>query len=259
MHDQDETQDQKNQNTVKLLRHLFRAFLKYENINVEKSGEILPVYFYGWVAKYMAGANGFEECQTAEVHEETWHRLLEIINGGLAPERLNGLWFAICLGDRPRPKHSIKRIKLSCLIIWEDGKISPMQSIVDDIMLPVPCGFEDGLVCTILRQSVESFVRNIVEKGLDGIHDNQDCKNYRGTTPEDPFDVTMGLILTGISKLRPDLKKPVEDWMRLLQGLSRMPIPAATLAHFQAQRAKRLQDTFKMVRGPARGGFDVGG
>jgi len=245
-------QQELHENLVVLLQHLFhQKFCPAEEIDAQKRAHIMPVYFYGWLDKHMNMMNAEEECAAAGVSLDTWHVLEEIVNSGVAVERTFQVWYTVVLAHRPQPKVDLERCTVTMQLHYADGTITPIQVMLDRRLIEGP-GFTDGLIAAQLTRHMQAFISEILESGLDGLR--KKGKNYRGGTPEDPFEVMMGLMLKHmIPKLQPEYRQPVEDYVRYAQAILRPVVPPEMIAHFEREKAK----SEPQPEGPARGGWDV--
>jgi hypothetical protein len=245
-------QQARDESVVKLLAHVFHGrFVRDANVPQAQKGHVAPAYFCGWLDEHASEFDPEEVCREAGVDVEIWQFVRQMLESGMAPERLSQVWYAIVLSDRPLPKYPLDRINLVMLLTWADGSVMPVQVVVSREMMDQGPGFNDGLVASIVSKNVVAFRDAIVDDGLDGLHDKPTTVNYRGSTPEDPFDVFMGLLVKFIPQLRPELQKPVRDYKLLAQGIIRPVLPPAVM---QALEAKKRQWQNK---GRAAGGWDV--
>lgn len=246
-------QQDRDEQTVKLLQHMFHdMFCEDEEIPDEKKGFVMPAYFFGWLDKQMNLSNPDEICQAAGVDRAIWDFIGDLISSNLAPERIAQVWYAIVLGRRPEPKHRLRSVNLVMLLTYEDGHVHPGQIFITQEMLEGSARFTDGIVASQVAKNCNSFVQTIVEHGLDNLHDNS--RDYRGCTPEDPYEVLMGGILKLVlPQVRAELKDPVEWYMRLAQGIIRPVIPPELRAAIEARKREFLKP------GKAHGGWDVSG
>jgi hypothetical protein len=240
--------------TVLLLRSLFHGkFCPDEKVEDDAKGLVLPTYFCGWLDHNMPLMDPATECEAAGVGTDVWEFVRSVLDSGVAVERFAKIWYVVCLGHRPTPKHALEKIVLNMVLHWSDGVIIPIQVFVSAVMLEEGQKFNDGVVASIVSKNCLAFTQAVVTQGLDGMHDGG--KNYRGDTPEDPFEVMMGLLIKlGIPKVRPELQKPVEDYMRLAQGMIRPVIPPEVMAALEAkkrqwQAQRRRQGQIDQVRG----------
>ncbi len=242
-------QDEQVKHVTLLLRHLFHdKFWEDEEIGEDKKGWVLPAYFYGWLDAHMNLMNGDEECAVAQVPGPIWTFLGEVVQGGLAPERLAQLWYNVILSTRPEPRYPLKSLVLNLLLTWADGRISPIQIFADREILEEGIIFNDAVVAGLLTTRTGTMREAILTHGLDGLHDQS--QNYRGTTEEDPFNVMMGLLLQHcIPMLRPELKEPVKDYARLAQGIIRPVIPPGA--------REKLAQQPRVEPGTAQGGWET--
>ena len=241
-------QQDRDEQIVLLMQYLYHErFVKEENVPEDKVGFVMPAYFFGWLDKHMNLMNGEEICAAVGVPVEIWTFIKDLVDSGCAVERLHQVWFTIALGMRPQPKTKLERVHLLMLMTWADGTIYPVQVFATQDMLDGP-GFNDGLVAAIVAKNTQSFTESIIEHGLDGLHARG--KNYRGGTPEDPFDVVMDLMLKHlIPNVRPDLRRLCEDYVRPFQGIVRPVLPPEVRAALDYRKQQFREERETSERG----------
>jgi hypothetical protein len=260
-------QELRDMQTVVLLRYLFTKMCKDERIPTEKRGLIVPAYFFGWIDRTMNLLNFLnvgDECAAAKVSVEIWDFVREVLGTGLAVERFGPLWYSICLSTRPALRHRLQKIMLNCVLTWEDGRISPIQIYIDRAMMEEGKDFSDGLVADLINTRIRAIVHIVAERGLDQLH--QESDDYRGMTPEDPFEVMMGMLLKIFDKrsahlasipcVRDDLQDPVMKYVRLAQGIIRPVIPPKVQAQLNERKHQWQQDQEGKSRPKIVGGFE---
>lgn len=248
---------------VLLLRHLFHGkFCEAENVPPEKRAEILPAFFCGWLDANTNLMDPHEECEAAGVEADTWEHMSNVIASGAAPEAMFGVWYSICMPAR-ETKHELHDINVVVNLTWSDKTISTLQAFVSREMFENDEGFTDHIVAGILRNNMRALLDRMVAEGLDKLHDeSQKANTFTSVAPEDPFEVLMGWIIKHMlrgepippgHKLKPELVKPVENYMRLAQQCIRMPIPKHIVDGFKA-RQRQLEGK---EAGKPRGGWDA--
>lgn len=238
---------ERSDNIVKLLRVLFHEdFCPDNDIAPHQKVGVLPAYFCGWLDKHMNIRTGENECDKAGVPHETWGFVQNMLGSGIAVEQLVSVWYTIVLADRPKPLHPLKSIQTLVLLTWNDGTISPINAFATNEMLQTPDNcFTDDLVAQIINNNARALVQKTAESPLDALHDGASSIRFSASEPEDPYDVFMGIILKAIPQLKPTIREPVKNYMRLCQAIIRPVVPAAVLRQFQSRQAK-----------PATGGWD---
>lgn len=250
----------RDENLVVLFRHLFhKKFCPDEDIQDDKKTKVLAVYFCGWLDRNMVLMDPATVCEDAGVPGETWQHANNLIAGGAAPESLHGVWYSICLPDRPDPKHQVASINLVCNVTFTDGSISTTQAFVAKEMYDGP-GLNDQIVANILRNNMRAMLDIIVETGLDKLWEQSQKNPFTSPAAEDPFHVFMGWCLKHMvggeptpGTLRPELKPAVLNFVRLAQQCIRPPIPEHYLKAWQAKQAQAAAKE----AGKPRGGWDV--
>lgn len=222
---------------VKLLRRFFHVhYCPDTDIAQAQKPQVLPAYFCGWCDKHMVLLDADAECEAAEVPRDTWEYLTDLFASGVAPERIQSIWYLICLSDRPKPGHDLKAINVFAMLTWADGTISPVQAYMTGEMIQTPGqGFTDDLVAQIISGNARALVEQIASEPLDVQHDKASAVRYRSAAPEDAYEVMMGLIMSNIPKLKPELQDPVRNYMRLAQAIIRPVVPAQAYRAFKAR------------------------
>jgi hypothetical protein len=242
-------QQQRDEGAVKLMRHMFHdRFCQEENVEAKKKGFVAPVYFFGWLDKWMGMLDAGEICEHVGVDRAIWDFVKEVLDGGMAIERFNQVWYNIVLGDRAEPKHKLATANFVMLLTWEDGTRMPIQVFVSSEMLEQGGNFTDGHIACLVSKNTMKFTEILVEQGMDALHDQG--KNYRGNTPEDPFEVCMGLMISPIkfNTLREDLKPCCELYARMFQAIMRPMIPPEVKLQIERQR-RQAQNPKKALGG----------
>lgn len=241
---------------VTLFRHLFHdRFCLAEEITQAKKGQVLLSYFLGWLQSQSGLFDVGDILEKSGVDASVWDFIWTVIGSGSAVESLMPVWYAICLSDRPDPSHDLAAVHAVLLITWKDGRVMPLSSHVSQDLLAPSLKLNDGLVANIIRRTVLSlFVGNVVEHGLDTLHDQS--RDYRGTTAVDPYEYLAGLVAKNLAgdSIPEAYRKPVADVWRLLQALFRPPIDPAIRAQIEAQRRRAAGPGGSAVTG----GWDEG-
>jgi hypothetical protein len=86
-----------------------------------------------------------------------WEFIRAMLDHGNAVEQLAPVWFTICLSDRPKPTHKLARILLNCVLVWDNGKVLPIQSFTDEVMLEPNKCFHDGFVVSFLQKQLRGM------------------------------------------------------------------------------------------------------
>ena len=248
---------------VVLLRHLFHnKFAPAEEIQDAKKAEVLPAFFCQWLDQNVILMDAQSECEAAGVEPDSWEHMTNVLGSGAADQAMFGVWYSICLPDRVT-KHELHDINVVVNLTWADKTISTLQAFVSREMFDNDEGFTDHIVAGILRNNMRALLDRMVAEGLDNLHDEAQKTNvFTSVAPEDPFEVLMGWIIKHMlrgepippgHKLKPELVKPVENYMRLAQQCIRMPIPKHIVDGFKArQRAAEAK-----AAGKPKGGWDA--
>lgn len=228
---------------VLLMTHLFHDhFCPEEDVPEWKKGFVLPSYFMGWADAKMGLWSGPDLCEAAGVSCETWDEFVELVSGGVGPERVTSVWPLVTLGRRPAPRHRLKNLTWVLLLEWEDGVVFPVQIHVRADMLGGQ-NFTDGTVGMILASHFKQFLECVVGDGLDKLREQG--RNYGG---EDVFNVLMGAFLRIIPQLKPELRERLEDYARLIRGVFQPPDP---------REVHKAQERLRRPSGGAVGGWDA--
>lgn len=252
--DQHDEKREAGERIVTLLRHLFHnKFCPMNDVTEDQKGGVLPAYFYGWLHKHMILMNTDTECEAAGVSLADWSNLVDIVDGGGAVEQLVQQWYTIVLSTRPQPKHPLQSLNMIVVATWEDKTISITQSFLSKEMIQNETGFNDPLTAAIMAHNFRTLLAMIVKNGLDKLHDSSQDYRFTSPAPEDPYDVTMGLILKHIPQLKPELQEPVRNFMRLAQQCIRPPVPKHLV---EAYAARKKQAEAKAI-GKPQGGWNT--
>lgn len=240
---------EKTELVLRLLRYFFhRKFVLAENIAAEQQGQVLPLYFVSWLDSQINLWSRDDECQAAEVESWTWDFVIDnILAGGAGVERIQPLWYAVCLSERPMPVHRLQSIALSLLLTYQDGTRLPIQVFCTTEMIP-GCFFNDAIAACLIANRVRDLLQQIVDNGLDGLY-HQGVNLRGGPAMEDPFDVWMGRMPHMLAELPQEYRKPIHDYIRMVQGWLRPAIPPGALAAIAAAR--------QQAAGEPAGGWDV--
>jgi hypothetical protein len=246
------------QDLVKLLRFVFTAlFCEDEDIPPQRRGTVLPVFFCGWVDSFLSHTSVDDElsyCERAEVPAETWEAMATLIRSGSAPEQLQAVWYLICLSHNTVPKYPVDAICMTLIIKWADGTIWPIVANCPKELAIVASPDSDAvmneaLAMSLLANQLPGLYETILTTGFDAAHDHKNIYR-RAKTPEDPIEVMFGLVLQQINNLRPELRQPVLNAMRLAQGMLLPPITPEARA--------RIEQLRQQAQDKRHGGFDVG-
>ena len=120
-------------------------------------------------------------------------------------------------------------------------------------MIDNATGFNDALTAAIMAHNFRTLLGMVVENGLDKLHDASQEYRFTSPAPEDPYDVTMGLILKHIPQLKPELQEPVKNFMRLAQQCIRPPVPK----HIVEAYAARKKQSEAKASGKPTGGWNT--
>jgi len=228
-------QQTRDESTVRLLGHLFHTKFKESDpqITDATAGQVLPVYFLGWLDANMILLDPAIECEAAGVPYEIWEFTKEIVSNPAGVERITPLWPYITIGNRSAPEHKLKSLTWNMLLEWEDGVMLPIQLHVNQVMVDEKI-FDDATVASILTSRAQIFSNAVIEQGLDGLH--AQGQSYGG---EQPFNVLMGMMLQMLNgnfyrketgseepvKIKEELIPYIRDYMRLCQAMIQPPIP----------------------------------
>jgi hypothetical protein len=253
----------RDEGAVTLMKYLFhQVFAVKCEIPPERRGDVTPSYFFGWLQQDpegFTGMNAEEVIAAAKVPAESWELVQELFAKGGVMETFSQHWHLISLADRALPRHKLVGVNLNLVMTWADGTVCHSQVYMPDEMLMEP--FSDGMVASILSGNAAQFIAKIVAHGLDGLHDMS--PNLRGNTPEDPFEVMMGVLIQHLrgeatgKQLRDDLREPVEKYVRLAQELIRPVIPPQVRKQIEEAKRAALRDKGKTREGKAHGGWDI--
>lgn len=253
---------ERNEKAVKLLCHLFHAeYCEIHNVDESEKVSVSPRQFYEWLDKTMPLMNSEDFCEKAGVDAEIWQFVRNLVDSGNAPEATAGLWYTIVLSKRPTPESAIRSINLVCNITFLDGTISTSQGFVTREMFEAGAAeVGDGIAFTIVRNVMRQVLESMAESGLAKLYERSQRNQFTSTASEDPFEVLMGWVIKHMlrgepmpGKLKPELLKPVETYMRLAQQCIRPPIPEHVITGF---KAKQQKDAAKAAGRP-RGGWET--
>lgn len=241
----------------KIFQYLFQhVFCVEHSVPEERIADVAPGCFLHWLRIKNGLFDVAGVLEKTGLSQEVWDKAWEVLESQEGPAYLMRWWYFICLGNRPAPKHELSSVHCILLLTWKDGTITPISNLVLRDMLINDKDFTDGHVATLLNNHVhDTFIGSVVERGLDGLHD--DGKDYRGTTPADPYGVFCGIVIKALNEgmasgpIDPQYQKPVLDYLRLAQALIRPPTPP----HIQAA----IRTTQQNGAALAKGGWDTPG
>lgn len=243
--------------TLQLMIHLFKGLLKEEDISPDEGALLLPEYFLAWLReKVRLGEVTRTALDEAGVGEVAWDFLMEIAHAPAGALQVSPMWPHVVLAYRGRPAHAVASMQAVMLINYEDGTIVPLSSSFYRLILGPGGAISDALAATQMIQMASHFHEALREKGLDALYE-QHGSNYDG---DRPFEILMGLLLKIIPQLKPELQENARNWMRLIQGVIRPPLPPELKAYMAlARQADRHLDQPGNPDNTPRpqGGFDV--
>lgn len=239
---------------LSLLKHLFHnRFAAEAELAPAQKGTISPMRFVTWFSERMNLMNGSDECEKAQVSEETWSELVDLVMHGTLIPQIGHAWFSVILADRPKPVFPLESINICLLLKWADGTIMPNTLFAERRMLSGEAAFSDAAVAAVVANNAASLPGLVTVQSLDALHEKAAVTPFIAPgAAEDPYEVFMGLVLTNIDKLKPELRKPVHNYLRLFQSLVRPPIPPEVYVQVEAKKRQEAQP------GRVLGGFDVG-
>jgi hypothetical protein len=245
----------RDEEALKLLRWLFNRFCDEEKVAPPMRAMVEPAYFCGWLDQELILVDAQETCERADVDYSVWQFLREVLDGGMAPERLRGVWYNVCMGDRPLPKVRLEKFTLTLCLHFADGTIMPTQIMVHEDMTDQP-GFNDGLAASILQSRFPSLLQMIAEVGLDGLYARGD--NFRGKTPEDPLDVLTGTVIKVLPQLAPEYHPYLRRYLQFLHSFCNPQLDehAQKALREHKRRLTAAQQPPPPPAGPT-GGFEV--
>lgn len=238
-----EGQQAETEQVVKYLRWVFRQYREEMSLSVEDGIGVDCSEFCVWLVKRMdlVSLNDRDnECDDVGIDVQTWEFVKTTLDLGTALSHFGPIWPAIIFGDRENPKHALDRVTSVILFTFKDGTILPSSTTMA-AELTIEGMFTDASVGIMLQNNLQQQVSKLMESGIDKLHDLGG--NYRGTTPEDPFEVMMGLLLKHcIPNIRPELQRIVLDYTRLFQGIVRPVFSPEAKAAFAKEKAAYLAD-----------------
>jgi hypothetical protein len=244
--------------TLRLMAHMVKDLVEEEKLPPDQYALLLPEYFLHWAEdKINVGVYSRDKtCEEASCDPIGWDFLQEILASAAGALMIAPMWPMVTLAHRGYPKHALRRFQMIMMLTWDDGFIYPLSVAMPKELCEVP--FSDGFIASQINVHTKAFLREIVEKGLDRVHDESGA-NYGG---DHPYEVMMGAFLQIIPQLgasyaeeeKKTLQKLMKDYVRLIQGLIAPPIPPNVKASWDAQQRKKAVTDPKQVRG----GFDGG-
>lgn len=249
---------------LNLMKYLFHEVLCVAcEVPAARKYEIRPTFLYGWLQSDPAGYASLDKEEVIKASNSTeaaWEELHTAIDDGSCFERYRASWHMVTMSDRPALEHQIGSVTVNLVIRWKDGVVGNLQSHMPAELLLNVRDFSDGLVAALTTRNVEKLVDTVSSAGLDALHGQS--LDLRGSTPEDPYEVMMGLIVRMLrggkldgQELRADLRPGVEVNMRTAQSLMRPVVPPELLKRI-LQEAK---PTPPAKEGQVHGGWKLPG
>lgn len=213
--------------TVKLMQRFFRDMCEADQVPMEKRAQVTALYFCGWTLERMQMTSVDDKlkiCADLQIEPAIWDFAQGMMESGAAPEKLHPVWYSITLCDQPRPTKKLSRLQTLVVLAYEDGTICPLHGMLNKSMMQPGMEFDDGFLLSIMQQQFASFMGSVVNQGIDGLHTAG--SDFRGISPEDPYEVMMGFVKRGIMQIKnPELAQKVEAYFRLVQGILRPVVP----------------------------------
>lgn len=243
---------------IKLLRHLFHnCYCPAQDVPENAKHEEELVNLCSWLDDRMDTLGGEAICQELDLPYETWEYLTALVAKRHVADALRPVWFTICLSERLAPDANVRRLVVSILTTFDDGRMSINQGMLSQEMIAhYSPRFDDQTLFTgVYNNLLVPLLAGIVKDGIDGMHAKAEQNKFTSDVimEADPFDVLMGAISHIIPQLKPEYRTAVRNYANLFHQIVRPPLPDHLL--HALKRKQKLEQAAE--EGKTHGGWDV--
>jgi hypothetical protein len=157
---------------------IFNSFLGHNEIPVADAHKVHPVAFLRWLSThhYLVDDSEIAEQLGGGQAEVEFVKNLANVEGGA--NRLVALWPYLILSGRPN-NHKLRSFQLMMLLVYDDDVVAPLSmyahrdAVVGEL--------DDAGIVHILTTRPAELANQVTERGLDGLHDQNEPVGIRAT------------------------------------------------------------------------------
>jgi hypothetical protein len=235
-------------------KHLFKLFAQAKNIPPDDYPSLSPAPFLAWLRED-ATLTEFNLAAELGVSVEACAHMLNLAVDPSGANRLIAMWPYITLAMRPM-RNELRSMQLFLVLAWTDGTVCPLSIFLHKDI--VDGELNDASVCSTVTSNSGNLVAEVLDKGLDAIHDDRQTNGLFGA--ERIIQLTQDLAngKTTRDKVPDSDMAAVNQLLLFVASMFPADIPQELKDQVAAQRAaQRGWDQRKAEEG-LEGGFDGG-
>jgi len=236
---------------AKVARYLFKRYTEDNGVPPDNHPDVTPYDFLSWLHGYQNQVNPGTMAEGLGVDTAAVVYMLGMANEPTGPNKLIAMWPYVILSQRVT-KNPLLSMQLFLVLTWEDRTVAPLSIFLHRDVTEGP--LNDAAVCSTVTTHSQSLLREVMERGLDHVHDSRQGNGLFGSSRI--VQLIQGLVNGTVDRAAvPDSDMVAAN--QLLHFMAQMFIDHVPQEAAEELRAKARGG--QQADGEPRGGFDTGG